>query len=80
MYTDKEWDLIRQSWSANHRAIVRIIKSVRKDYKPGSNKNKKLKAVLKMEKSESSLVLASIDKFHEIDKILHRNEADTTVD
>jgi hypothetical protein len=74
MFTDKEWDEVREGWAANHEAITRILERIRKDYKPGSGKRKKLKAVIEREELEHNLILRVIDKLQELDKILHKDD------
>jgi|GEM_PF-3564243 hypothetical protein len=74
MYTDEEWKEARQGWVANHLAIRRTLELVRRDYKPRSDKNKKIKAVIRREESELNLILLVIDELEDMDKVLHEDK------
>lgn len=74
MYADEEWKEIRQAWVANHADIRRTLELVRRDYRPRSNKSKKIKAVIEQEELELILILQVIDKLEDMDRTLHQDK------
>jgi hypothetical protein len=78
MFSDEEWEKIHDGWKANSEALRKILRLVQSDYKPDNPKRKKLGAVIRREKMEIDLLLMFIDKFRDMDKLLHDSRVGTS--
>lgn len=72
MFSDREWEEVREGWAANLGATIEILKLVRNDYKPRSRKRKKIQMAIEREELHQELMLKIVDKLQEMDKILHQ--------
>lgn len=73
MFSDEEWKEVRAGWAANLTALIELLESLRNDYRPRSNKRRRIQTAIERERLQQELMLKILDILRDMDRILHRD-------